>query len=261
MRIHSALLVVLVGVLTSGCLRSTTTITLKPDGSGTILQENAVTAQALGMIKSFAASAGQDGKNAAPDLFSQEQAMKTAEAMGVTFVSGEPFKTGELEGYRARYRFDDISKLKVQQAPEAMAGGPSSAQPPFGFALTRGASSSILTIQMPEMKPGAGLPGMPGAAGGDADAAQKMQALSMMKMMMKGLFVDIALEIDGRVIKANNAVDGSRLTLMQIDFDRLMAADASMAKLEAAKDLKALADIPGLKFPTEPKLVVEFSAR
>ena len=264
MRIRPSLLILLTAALTSACLRSTTTIELKPDGSGTIVQENAVGAEALAMLKSFASNAQQGKGGGAPDIFTQEQAMKTGEAMGVMFVSGEPIKTAELEGYRARYRFDDITKIKVnmKQTPDAM-GGAGADQPPFGFTFAKGTSSSTLTIQMPDQMPGgSALPGLPGVGGANADPAQAAQAMAMMKMMMKGLFVDLSLAIDGRIIKSNAAhVEGGRVTLLQLDFDKLLQDEANFKKLEAAKDLKALASVAGLKVSSEPKVVIEFSQR
>ena len=257
MRLKHALLVILAGAVASGCLKSTTTIELKPDGSGTIVQENAVTAEALAMMKGLASS--QNAKDVPQDLFSQEQAVKTAETMGVTFVSGEPIKTATHEGFRAHYKFDDITKIKfnMQQGPEAMAGAGAGSQPPFGFTFARGASSSLLTIQMPEQAPGA-FPGMPKGTS-DAEKAQAAQAMAMMKMMLKGMFVDISLALDGRIIKSNAThVEGSKITLLQMDFDKMIADDATMQKLEAASDLKALANVPGLKIATDPKLVIEF---
>ncbi len=256
-----SLMLVLAGVLASGCIRSTTKIELKADGSGTILQENAVSAQALAMIKSFAASKPDD-KQPAPEIFSREQAVKTAEAMGVTFVSGEPIKTGELEGYRARYSFDDITKVKVnmQQGPDSLVPAAAEKEPPFGFSFARGAASSLLTIQMPEQKPGGSpFPGMPGGGSPDGDPAMATQALAMMKMMMQGMFLDVSLAVDGRIIKSNaNHVQGSTITLLQVDFDKLLADETAFKRLEGAKELKELGSIPGLKIATEPKLIVEF---
>ncbi len=255
------LLALAVSAACSGCLRSTTTIDLKPDGSGTILQETGVSSQTIAMLKGFTAS--QAGAKDQPELFSEEQARKGAEAMGVTFVSGEPFKTEGLEGYRARYRFDDITKVRVSM--EQGAGGMTGAsqQPPFAFALEQGASASTLTIQMPEQAPGAnGLPGLPGAgAGGSAEEkAQAAQALGLMKSMMQGLFVDVSMNIDGRIIKSNAPhVEGSKVTLLQIDFDKLLADEAALQKLQGASDLKALANVPGLKIAAEPKVTIVFS--
>src|SRR5512145_771191 len=93
--------VVIVLVSSSACLRSTTTIPVKVDGSGTVLQETGVSPQTLAMLKGMGGS--QPG--APTELFGEEQAKKAAAMMGVHFVSGEPFKTAELEGYRARYSF------------------------------------------------------------------------------------------------------------------------------------------------------------
>ena len=256
-------LVIIIAAASAGCLRSTTTIDLKADGSGTILQETAVSTQALGMLQGMAGANAQSGDKP-PQLFGEEQARKAATTMGVTFVSGEPIKTGELEGYRARYSFTDISKVsvKMDQGADnltASAGG-DARKPPFAFGFDRTPAASTLTIQMPEQTPGSagGMP-LPGAATSDADKAQAAQALAMMKMMMRGLYVDVALNVDGRVIKTNAPyVEGSRVTLMQIDFDKLLGDDAAMQKLLTIKDVKGLAAIPGLKIVSDPKITVEF---
>jgi hypothetical protein len=251
-------LVLLLAAVSSGCLRSTTTIDLGPDGAGTIVQETAVTAQALAMMKGFAA---QQGAPEPPnDLFGEEQARKTAETMGVTFVSGEPIKTAEMEGYRARYSFDDIRNVKVTMQQGA-AGMSNAKQPPFGFAFDRGAAASLLTIQIPDQMPGGGtLPGLPSAGTTDAEKAQAAQAIGMMKMMMRGMFVDVSLNVNGRILESNAAhIDGSRVTLLQIDVDKLLADESALQKLQAATDLKGLAGVPGLKVPTEPKVTIQFS--
>lgn len=252
-------LALLVALGTTGCLRSTTTIDLKADGSGTIVQETAVSAQTLGMLQGLAGANKTAEKP--PEIFGETQARQAATTMGVTFVSGEAIKTGDLEGYRARFSFDDISKVtvKMDQGPDNLTGSDAK-KPPFGFAFKRGAAASVLTIQMPDQTPGAAgsLP-MPGS-GSDADKAQAAQALTMMKMMMRGLFVDVALTVDGRIIKSNAPyVEGSRVTLLQIDFDKLLGDDAALLKLQSAKDVKSLAAVPGLKVVSEPTVTIEFS--
>ena len=106
------------------------------------------------------------------------------------------------------------------------------------------------------------MPGLqfPGAGDTDADKAKAAQALTMMKMMMRGLYVDVALNVNGRILKSNAPyVDGSRVTLMQIDFDKLLADEAALMKLQGAKDLKSLAAVPGLKVVTEPTVTIDFS--
>jgi hypothetical protein len=259
------LLVLLLTVVSAGCLRSTTTIDLRPDGGGTIVTETGMSTQALAMMKGLA-STNQTGTGATPtEFFGEEQARKTAEAMGVTFVSGEPFKTAELEGYRARYSFDDISKIKVnmEQSATSMAGsGAEAKQPPFSFGFDRKPASSLLTIQIPEQLPGAPgqLPTLGGAGSSEAEKAQAAQAMAMMKMMMKGMFIDVSLNLNGRLLKSNAPyVDGSKVTLIQIDFDKLLADESALQKLQGAKDLKSMAAVPGFKIVSDPKITIEFA--
>lgn len=257
------LAVLLLAAASTGCLRSTTVVSLRPDGSGTIVQETGVSPQAMAMLKGLAESGS--GESRMTGMFDEAQARKMADSMGVRFLSGEPIKTEQLEGYRARFAFDDVQKLQMnmsQKAAAALGGADGSAgDPPFGFGFERRGEAAVLTITMPEEKPSdlVGLGGqLPG--GGEMNPEQNAQAIQMMKMMMAGLFVDISLEIDGRIIKTNAPhVDGSRLTLLQLDFDKLLADAAALEKLQGAADLKSLRDVPGLKVITERQVTVEFS--
>jgi hypothetical protein len=254
---------VLVALLASGCLRSTTVISVKPDGSGTVVQETGVSPQALAMLQGMAGSSAEPGKMP-PQLFGEEQARKAAETMGIQFVSGEPMKTAQMEGYRARFAFDDVRKLrmKMNQDPTKNAATTSGGDSPFGFDFERRGSSSVLTIVMPEKADGAAgmnpINGL-GVGGNKTDPQANQQAMQMMKVMMQGLFVDITLAVDGRIIKTNAPhVNGSQVTLMQIDFDKLLADEAALQKLQGATDLKSLASVPGLKVIADRKVMVEF---
>lgn len=251
--------VLFVAATCSACLRSTTVISVKPDGSGTIVQETGVSPQMLAMLEGMAG--GKSGRTpTAKDMFGEEQAKQAAAAMGVEFLSGEPIKTADLEGYRARFAFADIGKLRMRlnQQTTASLDEKKSLDPPFGFAFQKGASSSRLTIDMPDMKSPAEPLGFKNTEPGDA--AQAQQAIAMMKMFTRGMFVDVSLDVDGRILKTDaQHVQGSRVTLLQLDFDTLLANETALEKLQKASDLKGLADIPGLKIVTAPKLSIEFA--
>ena len=46
------------------------------------------------------------------------------------------------------------------------------------------------------------------------------------------------MDVDGRILKSNATyVNGSRVTLMQIDFDKLFADETGLQKLQAAPDV------------------------
>ena len=255
-RISLALLVV--ACASAGCLRSATTIDLRPDGSGTILQETAMTAQALVMMKSFGDPTGKTST----EFFTEEAARKAAATMGVKFVSAEPYETADLKGYRARFAFDDITKVQVNLDSSGSPFTESEKKDPlFNFSFDRRPASSLLTIQMPEDKPGGfGLLAGGGGAIASSDKAEAAQAMAMMKMMMKGMFIDVSLNVNGRILKSNAPyVEGSRVTLMQIDFDKVLADEAALRKLQGASDAKSLQGVPGLKVVSEPTVSIEFS--
>jgi hypothetical protein len=255
--------VLVFALLASGCLRSTTVISLKPDGSGTVVQETGMSPQALTMLQGFAGQAAE-GKSPPPQLFGEEQAKKAADQMGVRFISGEPFKTAQVEGYRARFAFDDIRKVRMKMNQDPTKGSaetPASGESPFNFEFEQRGSSSVLTIVMPDKDLAeAGLNPMSGLGVGDkSNPAANQQAIQMMKAMMAGMFVDITLNVDGRIIKTNAPyVKGSEVTLLQLDFDKLLADEAALQKLQDAKDVKALASVPGLKVIPEKKVTIEF---
>ena len=157
------LALVCLALLCSACLRATTTITVRQDGSGIIDQEVGANPQAMAMLKGFAgaATADQQKAGATPpspqSIFGEAEAKKMADQMGVKFVSGEPIKTAELEGYRAHYSFDDVTTLHVkmnQNTTGGLAESKTAAEPPFSFQFEKRGSSSLLTINMPEQKPG-----------------------------------------------------------------------------------------------------------
>ncbi len=259
-RLTFAVAAVLVALVSSGCFRVTTKITVKQDGSGVIDQDVGASAQALALLRNL--GAGRGDTKADVQMFGPEQARAAAAAMGVRFVSGEPVKTPEMEGYRAHYAFDDITAIKfnVKQGTPSQAGTAASApaEPPLAFGFTRGASSSTLTIRVPQQdRQAALLPKMPGAGG---SPEQNAQALSMIMPMLRGLYVDVTLAVDGRVIKSNGpAMNGPDLTLVRFDFDKVAASEGGIQKLQQITDPKELKAIPGITLLTDPVVTIEFA--
>lgn len=273
MRIHRCLpgmLCVVSALAASGCFQSSTLIKLKPDGSGTIEQTLTMTAEAAQQLTAFAAMGGDKSKPAASgpnDFFSEEDAKSAVAKMGggVTYVSSQRIDTPERKGRKALYSFSDIRKLTVQEmsAPRAAGeAGPASgaakeAAMKFNFTQMPG-GHSLLTIGMP-------VPVMPTAdmAPPSSPLQNNPQMMEMMKMFLKGLQVDAAIEVD-RLIKTNSPyVNGSRVTLLSIDFDRVLADPALLEQMQKAKtlaDAKAfLKDSKGFKISLEPELTIEFT--
>ena len=242
----------------TACIHVSTLITLKPDGSGTLDQEIGMNPQALATLGAFAGSGGQQTPRF-DDVFNEQKAREQAEKMGVRFVSGSPIDTPSLKGYRAKYAFDDIKALKVRmEESEAMRGGARASGDPFDFDFTRGPGSSTLTIRIPQ---DVQKPPMAQFGGGKTDVSQPQaqQMLAMMRPMLAGMYVDVAVAVDGQIVRTNAPfVDGTRVTLVQLDMDKVINDDAAWAKLQKATTPADMRNIAGVKMPPESTVTIEF---
>ncbi len=264
MRSLRVLLAVVTSVALTGCLNSTTLVKLKTDGSGTVEQTTLMNVAALkAMMPGADKQVGGNGIDKA-DL------ERTAARMGkgVRLVSAEPAKGANgFEGSKAVFAFDDINQIQVSQGPD-MGDSRGSSEPnendPVKFKLTRSGATSTLTIAFVD-KPGNG----GGSAGdsplGDMDLTNPMM-MNMIKSMFAGFKISIGLEVVGTIVKTNaEYVSGSRLTLLEMDMEALLADEAKLKALQgklgpdtsfsAVKPY--LKDIKGIKIDG-PSISVEF---
>lgn len=258
MRLTRVLLAVVTSVVLTGCINSTTLIKLKADGSGTVEQTTLMNVAALkGMMPGAEKQAGGGVVN-------QADLERTAARMGkgVRLVSAEPAKGANgFEGSKAIFAFDDINQIQVSQGPNMsgstdgrMAAEPS-AEDPVRFKLTRSGGTSTLTIAFVD-KPGGGQAAQTNGNTGDMPDLTNPMMMNMIKSMFAGFKINIDLEVLGSIVKTNaEYVTGSRVTLLEMEMDALLADEAKLkalqSKLGADASLTAvkpyLKDIKGIK--------------
>jgi len=269
MRSMSCLAVLIATVTLTACLDSTTIVKVKPDGSGTVEQTTLVNTAALkGMM------GAQGGKPSDGPVINRADLERTAARMGkgVTLVSAEPFKAGNgFAGTKAIFAFTDINQIQISQDPN-MSGGTSdrlttepTADDPVKFTFTRGATSSLLTINYIDKPPSKDA--TPNAAGGgDMPDLTNPMVMNMIKTMFKGFKINIGLEVVGAIVKTNaEYVSGPRITLLEMDVEALLADEEKFkaltgkigpdASLTTVKPF--LKDIKGIKIDG-PSISVEF---
>jgi hypothetical protein len=256
---------VLAAVCATGCIRSATLITEKPDGTGTIEQTVLMNAAALkGMLGGLGSQPGQGQQGLSEDDW-KKAAAKLGE--GVTYVSSEPMKSPDgFEGSKAKYAFTDITKLRVNQDPQLSSAGTSGfsvnskSESPVTFALAQTGGLNTLTVTFND-KPSTAAPKPTG--GPDMDNPQMME---IMKTMFKGFKVGIDLEVAGKIVKTNaDYVEGSRVTLLEMDLGSLLENEAKLKEVQKAvgpnasiADLKPyLKDLKGLKI-NDPVVTISF---
>jgi hypothetical protein len=262
-------------VWATGCITAATVIHVKPDGTGTIEQSVAMKAEAAQQLAEMASGFGGDSakpgaaKGAVPDLFSETEMRDAAPKFGegVTFVSSKPIKTKDLIGRTAVYSFTDITKVHINQKPPAPKDGmaPTSSKSAddvaFKFAKQAG-GSSLLTVVFPEpdltkKKP---VETKDGKTAGKPDPQQ----IEMAKKMFDGLHISIDLDVaPGHIVKTNSPyVEGSKVTLLEMDFSQLMTNEkllsevAEPSSIEEAK--KLLQGVKGFKVNLDREVSVEF---
>jgi hypothetical protein len=257
--------------LCTGCLRSSTVIKVKADGSGTVEQTMLMN---LAFMKGMFSGMGQGGgqPTQAPGMINEADMRRMAERMGegVTFVSATPVKAPDgFEGSTAVYSFTDISKLRVDQDPNlsgSNAGGlstPPKTNNPVTFAMAKGTDgSSTLTVTLHDKPKSADAPTAP-QGGPDMD---NPQMLEMMKTMFKGFKVGIDIEVAGKILKTNaDHVAGSRVTLLEMDMEALLQDEGKLKQVQkmlgpdaSVSELKPyLKDVKGLKV-NDPVVTIAF---
>jgi hypothetical protein len=286
-RTGAFLLVVIAGTLLTGCITFLTEIKIRGDGSGTMVQMITINPEQMkesmeGFAKQMGAttteSKADEKKNSSKT--SEEDPFKEGDLKGkvadlgpgVTFVSAEKIDTKTAAGVRVTYAFKDINQLAVNPKPAAAMGtdgAGASSQDALKFRFNRKPNgNAVLTVVLASPKAEAvneqaAKPLQP------ASPEESAQQMAMMKQLFKGLHMGMAVDVAGKVVKTNSLyVEGSKVTLMDIDFNPLLSDEKGFKALSAKMDkamgddrkmMEALKGIKGLKITTDPEISIEFA--
>ena len=255
--------------LLSGCFQLERVITVKKDGSGTIKETTLISVQ---MMQQMGQSMGsQSGGEMDESSYHDVKKLKAdAVKMGtnVKYVSSKALKKDGKVGYEAIYAFDDVSKLSLETNPAgSMMSTPgmksSDSSDNFKFIFKKGKTSE-LTIKLPEDE----------AAEAEAMEVEEAEVdpkmMEMMKTMYAGMKIAVKIKFDGKIEKSNATYkDGSTITLLEMDFDKMMANESFMKKLASSskgqsdKSMKKTwekysKEVPGFKAEFQEEIFVKF---
>jgi hypothetical protein len=242
----------------------TTVLKVNGDGSGTIDHELLLTKAALAQIRQFAALAG--GRGQSLDLVSEDQARAMAEKLGpgVTYRSSAPVDTGEAEGRATTYAFTDVSRIRISPQPEPPGGLTVNATglPRDNGSITCAVThepngNAVLHINLPELS----LAALHETSAGSMPMAQQ---LAMMRSLLAGARVRIAVEPQGRLVRTSSPyVEGRQVILVDVNLDQLLANESLLQQLQAAKDpddlRAALRNLPDLKITLDREVTIEYA--
>ena len=250
-----------------GCFESIVLLRVNKDGSGTIEETVVISDAFMELMKSFGGE--EEGEEEEEPINEQELIDKAASmGEGVRYVSAEPVKTDRGSGYKAIYSFSDINDVRINQnpgenvSPPPMGGeeqGPVEEWLRFNFSGGRTATLEIIYPQDMEMHQ------EEKSAESEADMDSNPEMMEMMRELYQDMHIGIAVEVDGEITDTNASyVDGSTVTLMDIDFAKILEDEEKFKELmnanpETVEEMKELVkDNPGIKVETEESIRIRF---
>lgn len=267
---------------TAGCVTSDTLIKINPDGSGLVVQETLMSTEMIAQLSAMMQGIAQQmvgnetGQSDVkmPELFSEKDARARAAKMGegVRFVSSRKITLNGMEGQEATYAFRDVTKLKLNQKPEAPAMPGLHAKPSgsdsettFRFSKLPNGHSQFTAVFAARPSKRVSLE-EPVAEPSKTAKAPTAEQLEQAKKFFSGFRIGMAVEVQGKVLKTNSLYqEGTKVILLEMDFSELLSNDTLLQQaaaikgqnLEEAKEL--LKGLKGFKINVDPEVHIEFS--
>lgn len=275
------MLVLLAAMLLSGCFQIERTVSVKPDGSGTVEEIALLSKELTSMFDNMDAGGegakGEQEKKSAKNRLAEEEKTARAKAAemgeGVTLLSVTPLKRGDFEGYRVVYGFRDINKLKLaaDATPADQKGKPGKFN---SYQLTRGEQNVLVfrngSSQSTPPAAEEGQTAAQSAAGQEQQPEDAKAALEMLKQIFNGMRIaERIVVVDGTITESNAAFRaGSVITVMDVDFGKLLETKPEeLSKLQSIpqddrqKLLIAMGKIQGFKVDMNEELRVVFKGK
>jgi hypothetical protein len=258
-------------LLSTGCIEISTLVTVNKDGSGTLEETVMLSSEIIEMITELQKSFAEDTAETEPFQFYNEEDLKTQTANfgeEVRYISSQKINRDEKEGYVVMYEFRDLNKLKINQNPnsrvklESFEDEPEVEEEFLTFGFMQGDPAEV-RVQMPvenNIKADTGSAVVEDTTISDTTALNEQLA-----KIFKDLKISMAIKVDGKITDTNaDYVDGSEITLLQIDFNELLSNAEKFRKFrttnpqtfEEVKEI--LKGIPGIKIDTKESVFVRF---
>ena len=256
-------------LLSCGCVDVEKVVTLNADGSGTLVETALLT---KGMFKDFEESTRQDARagERQPQWTWLDKNLLRDRAVtlgaGVTFVSAHRVSNDKFEGWSATYAFTDIGKLKIDQSPFPLgphawidgAVSPNDIPVPMRFEFRKGSPSELIVNLAPPTAAKAEQPNLP------PDPQQVNELADLLGRMLKDARIAIAIDFPSPIVQTDARYhEGRRVTLMDLDFNKLLADPERKRKLSASVDRdldrKIFEGVPGVKLDSKNLYHVRFA--
>lgn len=273
MHVLRLLLLASLALLLPSCLRTSTVVRVKKDGSGTIVSRFHFSPETLAMLDQLEAlggafAGGAAGAGGGPDLgLIRELAKPDEESLradaagfgeGVRYAKHELGKDDEgWEGYAVVYEFDDIRRVRIDQnsvpgkAKEFVKSAGEEIRANEGGVLSFALEGDVVTVSSSFAKDGMdGLVDEKQIEQARGMGVAPSEAVKMAAGMAEGMRIGYFLRADGGIAETDaEHVSGDLVVVSDVDLAKVMldpdfgafmdkvAADPKAATPEALKDL------------------------
>lgn len=279
MSIRRTFALIVAAAVVAGCMNISSTLTVGPDGSGTITERLTLNPQFAMMMQKMKQMG--DSTATSDQLFTEEEVREEADARpGMQIETVEVISGFDGEGYEAVYAFDNVNDINYNPSPDdalpdeaADEAGDEGGDGPFELLSAVDVSFSpgspaTLTLHMPRdtTEDGEAEEDAFSLEGpGDGDTSE--QEMQMVREMMKDAGINLSITIDGEIVETNATHrSGDTITLMDMDFGkvaedstafyRLMRSEEESLSPEAAID--SLNALPGMTIEPQETVTVRF---
>jgi hypothetical protein len=289
-------LMCVVSLTLTACIQVDTVVNVKTDGSGTIeetfLMRKDLLQQMKKMMEEMAKSmaemmtegenSGKIQKNAdsemkaeAFDIFDEAKLRESArhKGEGVTFIGGSKIITDDYEGYKAMYAFEDINKVKINQNPgEKVPSVPQQGGSDTDrnekeyviFTFHKGNPAELI-IKSPRSSMNSKSESSENTQPSQNNDKPSEEMTDQVKQLFQGMKITLTVAVDGNIVETNASHrEGSKITLAELDFGKVMEMPELFTKLSPAlpksmEESKLLMqDIPGIKVDLHDEIRIRF---
>ena len=241
-------LAALAAIVLVGCLQVETTIRIRPDGSGEVVERFLMGHDIVDMLAGMALMSGEQDFS----LIDEDDLRSRAALMGqgVTFAEVEALTQSWGEGYIARYRFDDVNTLRVNQNPGdsvPLESDEPSVREYLTFAMRAG-NPATLEIRLPQ----------PGDVETAADEPPSEQELEAATQFYRDMRIAVRVEVLGTLVDTDaQHRSGNTVTLLDLDFNAILDNPA-LRRAVLSNQASSLAEVQRIArdtagFDIEPK--------
>ena len=273
--------------LITACIDSTTTISVRKDGSGTITEKVFISKSFMsmmeGMFSQMAAKEGGEKNNTESEIDIEKYKGKAAQ-MGesVTFISARAITREDgSKGTKVVYAFKDVSKLKVEAEPDNPVGDKMAGtvgaekvkeekKSPIRFDFIKGRKPKLIIYMPQDKEKKAAEKADKGEAKGEEENAMGQAGMAMMKPFLQDFRIRVEINFpDAKIGKTNASfvekINGKdTVTLIDMALGKILDNPDEMKKLEGfsrtkdvSKAMEVMKKIPGLKIETHEKVEVQ----